>query len=161
MDSGNEGMVFMALIGEEEASIDDKGRVAISKKQRDRLGHDFVMTISEYGCVAAYPEVAWKAKLREINEVPSSDPFRVEYSMLFLGPAEDKLNCDKQGRVVVPRGLRESAGLKDRVVVVGVGDRYLIWNKDEYEKYKRDRAGYNREHREMVLSTYNSMRRQG
>lgn len=161
MERGLEELVSMALIGEEEASVDDKGRVAISKKQRDRLGHDFVMTMSEYGCIAAYPEASWKAKVKEIMEIPSGNPHRVEYAMLFLGPAEDKLNFDKQGRVVVPRSLRESAGLKERAVIVGVGDRYMIWEKDEYETYKKDRAGYRNAHREMVLATYNKMRGQG
>ncbi|MBX3110440.1 MAG: hypothetical protein KF857_00400 [Fimbriimonadaceae bacterium] len=158
MESRN-GIDLMKLIGEEESAVDEKGRVAISKKQRDRLGPNFVMTTSEYGCLAAYPEESWQAKVQELSEVPVGDPYRVDYAMLFLGPAEDMMNCDKQGRVVIPKHLRTMANIKSRVVVIGVGDRYLIWDKEEYETYKSDREGYNRETRDQVLACYNAMRR--
>lgn len=160
LDSGLDELLASALIGEEESSVDIKGRIIVSKKQRDRLGYDFVVTVSEYGCLAAYPEASWRVKVKEIFEVPAGNPYRVEYAMLFLGPAEGQMNFDKQGRVTLPKSLRATAKISERVVIVGVGDRYLIWAKDEYEAYKKDRDGYEREHRKMVLDTYGKMRGQ-
>ena len=41
------------LLGQEEATIDDKGRVLVAKNKRDRLGSDFVMRLGDNGCI--YP----------------------------------------------------------------------------------------------------------
>ena len=47
------------LIGTDEDTIDDKGRLLVSKKKRERLGEDFVMALGATGCVVVYPELVW------------------------------------------------------------------------------------------------------
>ena len=40
---------------------------------------------------------------------------------------------DKQGRILLPQNLREYAGLTKDIVVIGVGDRAEIWDKEKWE----------------------------
>ena len=42
---------------------------------------------------------------------------------------------DKQARVVVPQMLRDYANLGSDIVVIGVGTRAELWNKDAWESY--------------------------
>lgn len=131
-----------ALIGTDESTIDDKGRILVPKKKRDRLGPDFALTLSEFGCLVAYPQSVWERKVGELLEGDSLDPGLQQYTRLVVGDADDELNFDQQGRVVIPLRLREAARLTDRVSLVGCVNRVEIWAKDEYERYKDDMRHY-------------------
>ena len=50
---------------------------------------------------------------------------------------------DKQGRVLVPQMLRDYANLESDIVVIGVGTRAEIWNKQAWEDYLAEKEqGY-------------------
>ena len=57
-----------------------------------------------------------------------------EYLRVFLSGAVDQ-EPDKQGRVLVPQMLRDYANLGSDVVVIGVGTRAELWNRDAWEAY--------------------------
>lgn len=43
------------------------------------------------------------------------------------------VEVDKQGRILIPSGLREFAGLEKDAVLIGVASRVEIWSKDRWE----------------------------
>lgn len=146
------------LIGTDEATIDDKGRLLVSKKKRERLGEDFVMALGATGCVVVYPELVWDKMVAEILENPSTNQGRQRFTRLMVGSAEDDMRFDRQGRVVVPQKLRESAKLVSDVLVIGCLDRLEIWAADEWATYQADTEAYafdrqqavDRAHRQMT-----------
>lgn len=146
------------LIGSEDATVDDKGRILFSKKKRERLGDDFAMLVGELGCIVCYPGEVWTEKVNEILSYDSLGKERQQYTRLFLSCAEDELNFDGQGRVVVPFRLREIAKLKNKVKVVGAGDRVEIWDAEEYETYLTDLEGYNATRRDALDKAYKAMK---
>ena len=139
------------LIGTDEATIDEKGRLMVSKKKRERLGEPFVMSVGPTGCLVAYTLEAWNQEVSEVLASPSTNLGRQQYARMLSGSAADDLRFDKQGRVVVPQRLREMAGLKDRVVIVGCIDRMEIWPADAWADYEKDRDGYGKERREAFV----------
>lgn len=139
---------WKALIGTDESTIDDKGRILVPKKKRDRLGPDFAIALSEFGCLVAYPQSVWERKAAELLEGDSLDPGLQQYTRLVVGEADDELNFDQQGRVVIPIRLREAARLTDRVTLVGCVNRVEIWAKDEYDRYNDDMKHYGGRRRE-------------
>ncbi|UCF82030.1 MAG: division/cell wall cluster transcriptional repressor MraZ, partial [Desulfobacteraceae bacterium] len=49
----------------------------------------------------------------------------------------------KQGRITIPPDLKEIAGLKKEVVLVGELKRFEIWEKDRWdEEFQRVREGF-------------------
>ena len=65
-----------------------------------------------------------------------------DYLRVFLSGAVDQ-QPDKQGRVLVPQMLRDYANLGSDVVVIGVGTRAELWNKDTWESYLAEKEeGY-------------------
>ncbi len=145
------------LIGTDEATIDDKGRILVGKKKRERLGEPFAMAVGEVGCLVAYPEEMWQQKVAEMLGYDSLNQGRQQYTRLFLGYADDELKFDQQGRVVVPQKLRDIAKLSDKVLLVGCGDRLEIWAKDEYERFQEDTEGYGAKRREALAKAYGQM----
>jgi MraZ protein len=150
-------IVTKALLGTDEASIDDKGRILVGKKKRERLGEPFVVALGETGCLVAYPQETWQALLNEIFSVPSINVGRQQYSRLILGTADDDLRFDSQGRVVIPHKLREAAQLKDKVLLIGCGDRLEIWDLHAYAEFCRDPESFGSTRRTAIEQAYRQM----
>ena len=151
------GPMITPLMGTDEATIDEKGRLLIGKKKRERLGEGFVFGQGDTGCLIAYPKAVWDDMIREIMANPSTNQGRQMYTRLIIGPSDDELKFDRQGRVVVPQKLRDLAKLEDKVVLVGCLDRLEIWAKGEWDKYNADPENYGKDRREAVRNAYRQM----
>jgi len=57
----------------------------------------------------------------------------------FAGSA-DALKIDGQGRITIPAALREKIGIDREAVVVGVWDRFEIWNSDNHRAFEAAEA---------------------
>ena len=78
----------------------------------------------------------------QIQRVSVGNKAAREYLRVFLSGAVDQ-QPDKQGRVLVPQMLRDYANLGSDVVVIGVGTRAELWNKDTWESYLAEKEeGY-------------------
>ena len=132
------------ILGTELVTLDEKGRLLLAKKKRERLGPDFAIVHGEVGCLIAYPKARWEKLAREILDRPTTNPGRQQYSRLLLANSEDDMNCDTQGRFVIPKELRGLAKLGKDVLLVGCGDRMEIWIPEQYAKYKEDPDNYER-----------------
>lgn len=157
-DTAPLGSMTKALIGTDEANIDDKGRILIGKKKRDRLGDGFAMCLGDNGAIFAYPAWKWEEIVAETLRYDPINQGRQDYTRMMMGTAEDEIDFDQQGRVVVPRKLRDMAKLRDRVLLIGCGDRMEIWAEEEYRRYEEDRTGYSRERRESMQRASKEMK---
>lgn len=145
------------LMGTDEATIDDKGRILIAKKKRERLGEPFVLAVGTVGCLTAYPQHIWDTMYAEIDRYGGINQGREHYTRLLLGTMEDDLAFDSQGRVVIPHKLRELFQLGGKVLVVGCGNRLEIWAKPEWEKYMQFPDTYGEKRREAIARAYDQM----
>ena len=132
------------------SAVDDKGRILIDKKNRDRLGRNFVASVMPNGCLALYRKSVWQKMEAKVERAESDQPGWEHYSRLkYLGTA-DELNCDQQGRFVIPQGLREMANLKEEGDLISAGNRLEIWNAEEFKKYRANPFEYNAEQRRLI-----------
>jgi MraZ protein len=53
---------------------------------------------------------------------------------MFSGAAD--FIPDRQGRVLIPQGLRDYAGLDSEAIIIGLHDRLEIWNPDSWTNVK-------------------------
>ncbi|MBR3133798.1 MAG: division/cell wall cluster transcriptional repressor MraZ [Clostridia bacterium] len=125
------------LIGEFEHSIDNKGRLIMPAKLRDDIGENFVVTKGLDGCLFAFSITEWTNFEEKLKSLPLSNRNSREFTRFFLSGATE-CEIDKQGRFLIPANLRESAGLEKETVIIGVGTRIEIWNKEKWTKYSSD-----------------------
>lgn len=151
-----------ALLGTDEATLDEKGRILFGKKKRDRLGERFTVGVGPTGCLVAYPRSVWLDILKVVLSVDPTNLGREIYTRLVLGQADDDQKFDAQGRVVIPQKLRELAKIKEKsqVILVGCGDRLEIWAKEEYERYLEDIEAYGQQRRETLMKAMRMMKEQ-
>lgn len=156
-DLAETGSNLRHILGTDEAEIDGRGRILVSKKKRERLGESFVLAFTPTGCLAAYPEERWVKKLDEIDEYHSINQGREQFSRLLMMWAEDDLSFDAQGRFVIPQKLRDLAKLKDKVLLIGCGDRMEIWAVEEWQEYSSYPDTYGLQRREAIQKAYTQM----
>ena len=125
-------MALTALMGTYHYNIDAKGRMSFPTKLRDLLGGEFYVTKSiNQKCLTIYSKSEWEKLANKIAELPDSMGGLDIKRWLFSGAGE--LVPDKQGRVLIPSDLREFAGLKKDVVVIGLDDKAEIWDKELWD----------------------------
>ena len=130
------------LLGTYTPKIDAKGRMALPVKFRSQLGLGMVMARGQERCVYLLPQSEFRRITLQIQRTSMGNKAARDYLRVFLSGAVDQ-EPDKQGRVLVPQMLRDYANLGSDIVVIGVGTRAEIWNKQAWEEYLADKEqGY-------------------
>ncbi len=120
------------LRGNHPARIDDKGRIKIPNGFRSfvesQYGPELFVTSVTGEYVRLYPMAVWLEIERKLAEVPSSNPSKQRFldRVNFFGQV---VALDKQGRVVLPQLLRESAAMAGEVSVLGLQNHLAVWNQ--------------------------------
>jgi MraZ protein len=124
------------FIGEYSHNLDDKGRLAIPVKFRNRLKKGAVVTRGLDNCLFLYPEDEWEKMAEKLAALPISQSNSRAFARLMLAGAMD-VEVDKQGRIVLPEYLRAFAKLKREVVVAGLYSRIELWDEELWSTYKK------------------------
>ena len=128
------GRMCSMLIGEFEHSLDAKGRLIMPAKLREAIGDKFVVTKGLDGCLFAFSIEEWSNFEEKLKSLPLSNRNSREFTRFFLSGATE-CEIDIQGRFLIPTNLRETASLQKEVVIIGVGTRIEIWNKEKWNSY--------------------------
>lgn len=95
-----------------------------------------VLTLGK-GCLALYPHDDWNEYEKELTGTSRMKPEVQALARLFVSNAEDA-PIDSQGRILIPKHLREYAGLTREVTVSGVSTRIEIWDTQKLvDEFKR------------------------
>jgi MraZ protein len=119
--------------GQFEHAIDDKGRLSIPAKFREVLQEEktLVLTSAE-SYLTAYPLTEWRALEERLRANPKFKREQRDFLRFVYSSAED-VGLDSQGRILIPQGLRQRAGIAREVVIIGVMDTIEIWDKARWE----------------------------
>lgn len=131
MKTGPEvGETEQPFVGEFEHSLDDKGRLTIPQAFREQLSGKLFITRGLDKCLFVLRSSEFDALRAKIQSMPISQSQGRLFSRMIGSGAECEL--DKQGRILVPAGLREYAALNGNAVIVGVFTRVEVWSKDNW-----------------------------
>ena len=119
--------------GSHAITMDAKGRIAVPSKQRELLetqcGGRVVMTAhTQDRCILLYPEMEWQNILPQIEALPTFNKAALRVQRLLMGYAS-ALQLDSNGRVLVPPTLRDYAGLTKKLMLVGLGRKFELWDE--------------------------------
>ncbi len=119
------------FIGEYEHTVDAKGRVIMPAKLREDIGETFILTKGLDGCLFAYSQQEWTNFEEKLKTLPLTNKNARDFVRFFLSGAIE-CEIDKQGRFLIPGNLRAYSKLDKEIVIIGVGTRIEIWNKDAW-----------------------------
>lgn len=127
--------------GVTQLSLDAKGRMAMPAKYRDRLlsqcGGQLVITVDRDHCLLLYPLPEWEEIERKLVKLPSLNPAARRLQRLLIGHATE-CELDGAGRILLPPPLREFAKLDKRLVLIGQGNKFELWDEDAWSAKRED-----------------------
>ena len=130
------------FFGETAINLDAKGRLAVPMRYRESLVEQcqnrLVLTYSAFdlGSLWLQPEETWESMRDDVMSLPSFNPSHRALQRRLVGSAT-ALEPDGNGRILLPPSLRQSAGMEKRVIMLGMGKRFEIWDEETLNT-KRD-----------------------
>ena len=122
-------------------NLDTKGRIAVPMKYRTELDEtctgQMIITISpSEKCLLMYTLPEWEVIERKLSKLSSMKKSTVRLQRLLIGHAAD-VEMDRQGRLLLPPPLRKFAELGKSVAMVGMGNKFELWDETRWND-KRD-----------------------
>jgi len=120
------------FIGTFENKVDQKGRVSVPSQFRNAL------TGLSFPGIIAFPSHRVDAMEGLIDRVDKYALFSETQDALATTIFADsqQLPFDSTGRIVLPEGLRQAAGITDKASFVGMGHMFRIWEPGRLAAHK-------------------------
>jgi MraZ protein len=120
--------------------VDEKRRLQVPAKWRPaRPGTQLTLILwpksQEGPCLRVLPPEEMAELMSAIDAMPNDDPKKTVLKR-FIGSESIQVALDKAGRICLPDAMARQAGIQDEAVLVGLLDRFEIWNPDRYDKVK-------------------------
>jgi MraZ protein len=122
-----------SFLGRYDYQLDPKGRVSLPSDFRKEAGEArFVLLQWEPTHLTLFPHEVWERVQERILELRRTKPAMLN-RLRRITAAATHVEPDKQGRILIPGGLKSAAGLEGSVAVVGNVDRIEIWNPETFQ----------------------------
>ncbi len=135
------------FMGTYTVKLDEKGRIFIPAGYRKMLVEMGQRSIvlrkdTDNACLIVYPETVWNKKVEVLSE--TLNEWDSEDNMLltqFMAEAE-QVEMDSQGRVLLQKRLlqllQSEQASTSELLIVGMRDRFAIWDKETFEASMMD-----------------------
>ncbi|MCA6286530.1 division/cell wall cluster transcriptional repressor MraZ [Phenylobacterium sp.] len=122
-----------------EKQLDAKRRIVVPQEFRAAVAGPFDGVVCfpsiEADCIEGGGQALFERYVGVIEELDFGDPLRSALETSVLGGMA-RLSFDTAGRITLPETLCDAFDLTDWVVVVGLGDRFQIWERDAFQAHR-------------------------
>jgi MraZ protein len=122
-----------------EKQLDAKRRLVVPQDFRALAAGPFEGVFCfpsiEADCIEGGGKALFDRYMGVIEELDFGDPLRSALETSVLGGMA-KLSFDTAGRITLPESLCEMFGLTDWVMIVGLGDRFQIWQREAFQAHR-------------------------
>lgn len=122
-----------------EKQMDAKRRIVVPVEFRAAVSGPFdglmCFPSIEADCLEGGGQALFDRYEAVINELPFGDPVRSALEFSVRGGLT-RMAFDTAGRITLPDALCAQFGLSDWVVVVGLGERFQIWEREAFRAHR-------------------------
>jgi MraZ protein len=123
------------LTGEFENTLDEKGRISLPARLRQKLpGKALVLTKGYNNCVWVLPPEQWNSMAEKFLDASLTFEKADFLHHQFITSMQE-VEVDRAGRIAVPLSLRKHAKLSRDCIILGTGKKMEIWDVGEYGVY--------------------------
>lgn len=130
--------------GEYEHSLDKKGRLILPAKFREAAKANYIekfyVTRGLDSCLFMFPEEEWKSQEAKFKSMSFTKSQSRKFNRLFFSGAQES-TFDGQGRILIPKYLKDFAGIKRDVMIIGVANRIEIWDFQRWVEFYNSEKG--------------------
>lgn len=121
------------FLGQYHHNIDEKGRLTIPARFRELLVDGAYITKGFDNNLMVLRPSTFELITKQVNQSSMTDQVTRELARMLFSSAE-RAEPDKNGRILVPQFLRQSAELDGQAVLAGVGNYFEIWSPAGWEQ---------------------------
>lgn len=96
-----------------------------------RCNGQLICTVDQDHCLLLYPLPDWEEIERKLMRLSSFNKSTRRLQRLMVGYASE-IEIDAHGRLLIPRELRDFAGLERQVMLLGQGNKFEIWDEQRW-----------------------------
>lgn len=119
--------------------VDEKRRIQIPSMWRPVPGTQFTMIVwpqrNEGPCLRVLPPKEMTELMAALDAMPNDNPSKTVLKRI-IGSQSAQVEPDKAWRICVPEEMARAAGISEEATLVGLLDRFEIWDPARYEKVK-------------------------
>jgi MraZ protein len=113
-------------------SIDSKGRLTIPADYREKVSNGAYVTQGFDGNLRVLTTASFDFIYNQVSQMSVTNPAVRQLSRLLFSTAA-QVHLDKNGRILIPQFLRDTAGLGNEAVIVGSGIYFEIWSPERWQ----------------------------
>ncbi|HEY3862457.1 MAG TPA: hypothetical protein VGO59_11255 [Verrucomicrobiae bacterium] len=119
-------------------SMDEKRRLPVPFRWRPKDPIDFTLVVwpkhAAGTCLRVFPPGPWAKFKTEIEAM--QDMKQKAAVKRMIGTFSTTMKLDAAGRLTIPENMAKEADISSQAVLVGMMDRFEIWNPNRYEAAK-------------------------
>jgi MraZ protein len=154
----------LRMWGRFEHSLDDKGRVIVPQKFRDKLGEEFVLTTGPDNHIRVYPMPVWEMLEEQLSggDVFDEQDESLNFLRRLYGNCEF-VSYDQQNLLSIPRYMRDWADLREgeTAIIIGNGTRLEVWSRNKWDGLSKEFTAANAAKASMTRKLVESPRPNG
>lgn len=133
----------MLFTGTYELTIDNKNRLSIPASIRSGMDPKkdgtrfYLVPGSRRGTLSLYGDRYYEAYSEQYHASLPPAQEKEDFEDLFYSVAS-VLDCDKQGRVVLPQRLLDFASISGAVTLTGARDHLVLWNREQHQEFMQE-----------------------
>lgn len=119
------------FLGRHEHTIDEKGRLTIPAKFRELIADGAYVTRGFDTNLLVLTPTSFEIISQRVRQMSITDQTARLLKRLIFSSAE-RVEVDRNGRILIPQWLRASVGIEKTAVVVGAGEYFEIWAPEQW-----------------------------
>ncbi|MEG1527641.1 MAG: division/cell wall cluster transcriptional repressor MraZ [Clostridia bacterium] len=109
--------------------LDAKNRMRMPSKFRADMGKEYLITLGAGGCLIVLHQQLLETLNQKMSQLPLTDVEGSKAIRAFTAFGEN-VECDEQGRFILPQELKKYAKIDKDVRIVGAGNKVEIWSQE-------------------------------
>ena len=123
----------MLFIGRYEHNLDEKSRLMMPTKLRDKLNGTLYMTYGLGRCIYLYTEEMFMKICNQRSKINDLSKEGLGFKRVFFSNSVD-CKLDNQGRILISKDLQKRVSIVKETIIIGNDDHIEIWDKNRYEQ---------------------------
>ena len=118
--------------------MDEKSRLRMPTSFKKLLGKNYIVTKGTSKSLFVFSASSAKELLADKLKDTSLFDSKPQKATRLLFSSAFEVEEDNQGRVLLPKALREFASLTKDVIFIGVGNHIEIWDEKAWDNYQNE-----------------------
>lgn len=140
------GVPQLGFLGTSAHVVDKKNRVFVAKRfqqllPQDESGHRTAVLAASTGgeCLWLFSPAGFRAEIDAFNTGTFAEDLDLQRQRDFFEYVAE-VSLDTSGRLLIPQDLKDLAGIKENVVMLGLLQRVEIWSAEHWEARPRGKS---------------------